>query len=107
MNKDNLLFGATARWVSSSQLQEIHRHSVKANFNRLLNDGVLKRLEPQGKHLLCPRLIHEHRGGEACEEHIRCEVYLAIQGKPDPAIGMLDIQMDDFFEATPIIERGR
>lgn len=70
-----------ARVANLALLKKINKKSIDKGYNRNLHWDVFKRdvLKAAGKDTsvlfyLYPLMVHEHKGGQKCEPHIRCEI---------------------------------
>jgi hypothetical protein len=104
--------GMTQRIVTLNELKVLNQESEDLGYNRgLLWDEFLKEMKKGfneiGQYLgadvhttfLVPLMVHEHKGGEKCDKHIRCEVFsdYFIQG-----FLTLDVAWDSFMELRTI-----
>jgi len=93
--------------VDLKTLKEINKESIKKDYNRNIEWGLFQsalmksmneRREVVWKGMntivaLVPLMIHEHKKGEKCEPHLRCQVFT------DNCVGFfvtLDVPMDLF-----------
>ena len=95
------------RWVSLKTLRVLNKESVDNGYNRNLWVKVfekgLKEVMDKSEKVswkglktqvcLIPLMIHEHKGGEPCEPHVRCLVGTGgyLDGEPT-----LDVPMEMF-----------
>ena len=76
------------RMISMNELKRVNGISISEKFNRNINFPLFYKLFKKAMKvrgmwhgnknthaLLVPLMIHEHKGGEVCEKHMRCEIY--------------------------------
>ena len=102
--------------VTLRELNKINNQSIEAGYNRNVyfdvvfnkmketlntpkSDGTWRGMNTRT--FLVPLMVHNHKGGEKCEAHMRCEIYThnAIMG-----MVFLDVPMDTFNSLTCIEE---
>mgnify|MGYP003650023387 FL=1 len=82
--------------ITKQQLVNANQWAIDIGYNRAVeSDPLEKLLDNYDEEIRFPILlsiVHEHKGGEPCEPHMRCEIILGPTG---PKI-LVDVDMDMF-----------
>lgn len=92
--------GKRVRLISTEAFTTIARESITKDFNRLPSDEILENLDPDGVHVLEISMPHNHRHGEAVEEHVRTLWWMKLIGEDKPVPVFLDMTMERFNTIT-------
>jgi hypothetical protein len=71
--------------------------------NRVLDDSVIKDLDPNGLNLLAYRMEHNHKQGIKVEPHWRMMLLLKLTDQIDPVNGFLDVSFNLYDKCINII----
>lgn len=68
------------KYVSFSELNELNEESIGLGYNRNLyfervSEDLMEKCAVLTKVMLEPVMIHSHKGGVPCEDHLRCIVH--------------------------------
>jgi len=87
--------------VSTDQLYTLVRSAKRRGYNRQIDLGRLREsVDPSGIHVLKDWMLHEHKAGVQCEPHVRCEVYIKVADRMEPATAWLDVELEQFNRLT-------
>jgi hypothetical protein len=82
--------------ITKNQLVEANQWAINVGYNRAVEIAPLEKLlDNYSEDIRFPILLsilHEHRAGEPCEPHMRCQIVLGPTG---PKI-LVDVDMDLF-----------
>lgn len=95
-----LYLGPRTRLCTSAILADIVEAARAREYNRQLDDRTVRRLDPDGTHLMSALLIHRHAQGQPVSPHIRVTTHLKLAGTMEPFETVLDIPFE-IFEALP------
>ena len=85
----------TMRVATTEQLIKLNDDAIREDFNRSMDPEVLKDMaDPDGKHVLIPLMLHEHKSGVRCDPHIRCRVFIKRPNTLEPEVAMLDVAIE-------------
>jgi hypothetical protein len=75
---------------NTTDLLHLNGEARRLGLNRQLDPDALDRLvDPGGWHVLSPVLVHD-------DDHVRCAVYVKLVNQEVPAMGFLDVTLDQF-----------
>lgn len=79
--------------ITKNQLKQIVDHQNGWQYNRQVEPGILQTVPDGAEFDLLPTIMHHHKAGEPCEEHLRC-----VLSREDKALAFIDMP-DAFFQA--------
>ena len=82
--------------MSKQQLVDANQWAIEIGYNRAVEKDPLEKLlnnyDEETRFPILLSMPHEHKGGEPCETHMRCEIFLGPTG---PKV-LVDVDMDLF-----------
>ena len=89
--------------ITKDQLVEANKWAIKVGYNRALEvaplNKFLKGYDEDVRFPILMSILHEHKGGQQCEPHMRCEVVLGPTG---PKV-LIDLDMDLFTRLERVV----
>lgn len=89
-----------SRIVTTPQLLTLMDDARHRGLNRQLDAEISQQLDPDGWHVITPKLIHRHAQFEEVEPHYRCMSLLKLVGTQQEYDELLDFTID-LLEAMP------
>lgn len=86
--------------ATTPQLLSLMDDARRRDFNRQLDAETSAQLDPGGRHLITPKLIHHHAQFEEVEPHYRCMTIMKLTGVEQGYDELLDFSID-LLEALP------
>lgn len=94
------------RVITTPVLKRLNTKAIANDYNRAISDAAIRRLDPDGFHVLSVALLHEHAGGVKVDPHYRCQVLMKMKGQKDPEVVYLDVEIDTY-NSLPTPEQAR
>lgn len=82
--------------ATTAHIRTMNRHAKKNNYNRQLSAQAMRKLDPDGLHIVKVFIVHEHAAGVSVEAHYRCRVHLKFKDSMEPRVAWLDVTIADY-----------
>lgn len=86
----------TVRHTNTSNLVRIVQAGIAEGFNRTILPDWCEFLDPKGEHVVTFAMMHEHKGGQSTDPHMRVALLTKVLDQDEPVEILLDMSMEDF-----------
>jgi len=87
--------------ASTAEIRAIDRIAESRDYNRRLHPAALLLLDPEGRHIVTPWMVHEHAQGKPVAPHLRCRALIKLVGTSTAHMALIDIPMELVPETFP------
>lgn len=84
------------RHTNTENLTRIMQAGREEEYNRTVAEDWQEFLDPKGEHVVSFAMVHEHKGGQSTDPHMRVMLLTKVLDSEDPVEIMLDMSMADF-----------
>jgi hypothetical protein len=90
----------SVRHTNTPNLVRIMQAGRAEEFNRTVGEDYENTLDPKGEHVVSFAMVHEHKGGQSVDPHMRVALLTKMEGTEEPSEVLMDMSMADYDSFT-------